>query len=79
MPYALINTSGDRDYHGTLVEFLEAIEEEDVHGVVMVAITGSGPYVSWNCSPLDMAAAASVLQAQSVKNYMEGCEDETVD
>ena len=68
MPYALLNTAGDRDYHGTVIEFLEAIESERVHGVVMVAITDDGPFLSWNATPLDFAAAASMVQAQAVIN-----------
>lgn len=79
MAYALVNTAGERDYHGTVVEFLEAIEAERVRGVVMVAITDNGPYLSWNCTPLDMAAAASVVQAQSVLNYMDLEADEDED
>lgn len=71
MAYALVNNTGDRDYHGTVVEFLENIADERVRGVVMVAITDSGPFLGWNCTALDMAAAASVVQAQSTLNYME--------
>lgn len=79
MAYALVNTAGERDYHGTVVEFLEAIESESVRGVVMVAITDNGPYQSWNCTPLDFAAAAAVVQAQSVLNYMDLEDDEDDD
>ena len=78
MPYALISGSGEKDYHETVVRFLENIEDTKVRGVVMVAITEDGPYLSWNCSPIDMAAAASVVQAQSTLNYSE-LEDEPDD
>lgn len=79
MPYALINTSGERDYHAAVVKFLEEIEHDKVSGVVMVAITDAGPYISWDCNNIDFAAAANVVQAQSVKNYMGGMDDEDCD
>ena len=81
MPYALMNSSGDKDYHSAIIRFLEDIEEEDVSGVVCVAITKSGPFLSWCASPIDIATAASVLQAQATEFYLNGgmCEDEDVD
>lgn len=77
--YALVNTSGDRKYHEVVLRFLEEIEHDEVRGVVMVAITDAGPYLSWDCTPIDFAAAANVVQAQSVLNYMGGMDDEDCD
>lgn len=79
MAYALVNTSGDKDYHKAVVRFLESIENAPVRGVVMVAITDGGPYLSWDCTPADMAVAASMVQAQAILNYMGGMEDEDCD
>ena len=76
MAYALVNTSGDRNYHGTVTRFLEDIEHEKVEGVVLVAITKRGPFVSWNCSPMHMAASAAILQAQTNQFYQEAMHDE---
>lgn len=76
MPYALINTSGDKDYHKAVVEWLETIDEMKVRGVVLVAVCDEGPCVSWDCTPMDMAAAASFVQAQSVLNYMNGVDED---
>lgn len=76
MAYALLNTSEEKDYHKAVLSFLEEIEHDDVRGVVMVAITEAGPYLSWDCNNLDFAAAANVVQAQSVLNYMGGMDDE---
>ena len=77
--YALLNTSGDREYHKSVLQFLEDIEDVAVRGVVMVAITDEGPFMSWDCTPIDMAAAASVVQSQATLNYMEGMNDEDDD
>ena len=81
MAYALVNTSGERDYHKSVIQFLESIENAPVRGVVMVAIADDGPCMAWDCTPLDFAAAASVVQAQSVVNYidLEADEDEDCD
>lgn len=79
MAYALVNTTGDKGHHEVVLKFLEEIEHDDVRGVVLVAITDAGPYLSWDCSPLDFAAAANVVQAQSVLNYMELEADEDED
>lgn len=80
MAYAIVNTSGDRDYHNAVVQFLEAIEEDTVHGVAMVAICDSGPYLSWLSTPTDFAAMASVMQSQATLNFMDGAdEDEDFD
>ena len=71
MAYALINSSGERDYHDAVLRFLESIEDAEVHGVVMVAVCSDGPYLSWAATPMELAVAASVLQAQVVKDYIE--------
>lgn len=78
MAYALVNTSGDKDYHKAVVQFLENIERAPVRGVVMIAVCDDGPRLSWDCTPMDMALAASVVQAQATLNYMdlEADEDE---
>ena len=74
MSYALLNDTGNKDYHKAVVQFLENIEHDEVRGVVLVAITEAGPYLSWDCNNIDFAAAASVVQAQSTMNYMGGME-----
>lgn len=79
MAYALLSSSGDKDYHESVVRFLEDIENVTVRGVVMVAITDDGPYLSWNCTPVDFAAAASMVQAQATVNYMDLEDDGDVD
>lgn len=79
MAYALINSSGDRDYHECVLRFLEEIEPEKVRGVVMVAITEAGPYLSWDCNNVDFAAAASMVQAQATVNYQIGILEEDDD
>lgn len=72
MPYALVNTSGDKEYHKSVLQFLEDIENVGVKGVVMVAITDEGPFLSWCSTPLDFATAASVVQAQATQFYLDG-------
>lgn len=79
MAYALINSTGPKDYHKAVLQFLEEIENDNVRGVVMVAISDDGPYLSWDCNNVDFAAAASLVQAQSTLNYMEGMDHEDDD
>ena len=76
MAYALVNNSGDKDYHSAVVQFLEEIEHDDVRAVAMVAITDAGPYLSWLSTPVDFAAMASMMQAQATLNYMEGADED---
>lgn len=76
MAYALINSSGERDYHAAVLKFLDNIESDNVCAVAMVAITDNGPYLSWLATPIDFAAMASMMQAQSTLNYMEGEDDD---
>lgn len=79
MPYALVNTTGDKDYHKAVIQFLEDIEHTHVSGVVMVAITDDGPYLSWDCSPIEMAAVASLVQSQATLNFQDGMYDDEED
>lgn len=72
MPYALINSSGDKEYHDVVLRFLENIEDENVRGVVLVAMCDDGPHMSWDCTRTDMAVAASMVQAQATLNYQRG-------
>ena len=71
MSYALLSTTGDKDYHGTVIGFLEDLEDYEVDGVVMVAITKDGPILHWNATNRDFHAAASAVQSQATILFEE--------
>lgn len=79
MPYALLNTSGDKDYHTAVVRFLEDIEDEEVDAVVLIGMTKKGPFLHWLASQRDLGAAAAALQAQFTLNYTRSEDDEDCD
>lgn len=79
MAYALLNTSGDKDYHAAVVRFLEDIDEEEVDGVVLIALTKKGPFLNWLATQRDLGAAAAALQAQFTLNYTRSEDDEDCD
>ena len=80
MAYALLHSGDSRDYHKTVVEFLETLEDYDVNGVVLIADTTDGPTISWNCSLKEIGAAAAALQATFTDKLLNGDdEDEDFD
>lgn len=71
MAYALVNTTGDKDYHETVVRLLESLEDRRVKSLAIVAICDDGHSVNWyNSGAMDLKRMAGVLDLAAVRQMI---------
>lgn len=71
MAYALVNTSGDKDYHAMVVQFLESLEDRQVKSLALVALCDDGHSVKWGGSDaLALKRMAGVLDLAAVRQMI---------
>lgn len=79
MSYALVNTSGNREYHETVLRFLDEVADRDVTAMALVALCDDGHQVNYyNSDELDLKRMAGILDLTAIR-LMGGMDDDDED